>query len=358
MEVINHDFIDAIAVGEPEYTFVDMCLKGMEATDGMWFKDRNGKIIKNPSRGYILQLDQLPYPARELADLSLYRSQVHIYRGRRAASMITSRGCPFGCSFCASFNTMGKRYRTHSPEYVLKEIKYLYETYHIRDIAFADDEFILDRKRTTEICNLLIGSNLDLGWYCFARVSDVDEALLVRMKKAGCYCINFGIESADERVLKNIGKKITPRQAERAITIANKLRIKTVAGYMFGNRGDTLETMKKTIDFACRVSPVIANFNIMVPFPGTRDYELLKARHPRIKDHWDDFTPVKVNRYLELDDASHEKLQHIISSAYIRFYFRPLQIITILKNTTGLREIMALAKGLIGVINQVLAWRR
>jgi len=354
---------DAAAIGEGEFTLLDLCKSAnaigqidFSGIPGLAFRD-GSKIHKNADRSPIAPLDQLPYPARELMDLSLYRSQVHIYRGRKSASMITSRGCPFGCSFCASYQTMGRTYRAHSPEYVLGEIEYLYKTHHVRDIAFADDEFTLNRKRTVELCNLLIESKLDIGWYCFSRVSDVDEELLALMKKAGCFGINFGVESADARVLKNIGKKITVQEAERAITAANRLGIKTVAGYMFGNRGDTQETMDRTIDFARRVSPVIASFNVMVPFPGTRDYDLLKAEHPELEDCWEDFTPVKVSQYIRLEDGSHETLQNTVSSAYLRFYFRPSQVLLILRHIAGYRELLALIRGMMGLLGQVLAWR-
>lgn len=355
---------DAVIIGEGEVAMLELC-KTFEHTGQADFSDIpgiafrcNNEIRKNSDRPLMENLDELPYPARELVDLSLYRAQVHIYRGRKSASIITSRGCPFGCSYCASFNTMGRRYRTHSPDYVFAEMKHLYENYKIRDFIIVDDEFTVDRQRTKQICQLLIQSNLDIGWYCFTRVSHVDEELLDLMKKAGCYSINFGIESADLQVLKNIGKKITLEQAERAIKIANKIGIKTVAGYMFGNNGDTIESMRKTIDFALKVSPVIANFNIMVPFPGTRDYERLKLRHPQMNNTWDDFTPTKVNQYLDLENVSPKELQRIVSSAYLRFYFRPSQIIRLLKNVKSFKEIAALIRGMVGVINQAIAWRR
>lgn len=361
----NHPEFDIIAVGEGEYTMLDLCntynsnIVNLDEVKGIVFR-KNGLLHKTSPRPFISDVDKLPFPARDLVDLNKYRLQVHLDRGKTSTTMITSRGCPYRCTFCASHLTMGYKFRPHSPEYVVREIEHLIDNYGIELISFVDDTLTIDQERTKQICNLIIDREIDIDWFCFARVNTVSRELLELMKKAGCYCLLYGVESANKEVLKDIKKGITPNQSRKALKISNELGFKTEASFILGNPKDTRETIEETINFAIELKPVIASFNRLVPYPGTEIFEkYYRSKLETTNDNeWDNFVPKGVNVVVESKTLSKQDLQRYTVKAYSKFYLRPSQILHMLRHIESFAEFKVYFRGGFGLLRQIFSWIR
>ncbi|MBN2421478.1 radical SAM protein [Candidatus Woesearchaeota archaeon] len=290
-ESVSNPEIDFIVKGEGEYSFLNL-VKGIEKSKNEKNYDFSqlkgigylidGKPFLTPPQELIQNLDELPFPARELTDMDKY---LKLYTGKKYSLMVTSRGCPYQCIFCDSVITFGKRTRFRSPDNVIAEIKELVEKYGITDITFSDDTFTLDKERTIEICKKIVENNLDIKFICSSRANTIDEERLEWLKKAGCIQITFGIESGDDNILRIIKKGITTDMARKAIALVKKYGIGTHASYMLGNPGETLETVRKTINFARELDTDYAQFSIATPFPGTEMWDMAsKQGLIKIKD--------------------------------------------------------------------------
>lgn len=365
MILSNHPEFDIIVVGEGEYTMLELCntydsnIVNLDVVKGIVFR-KNDSLHKTSPRPFISDVDKLPFPARDLVDLNKYRLQVHLDRGKKSATMIASRGCPYRCTFCAAHVTTGYKFRPHSPEYVVREIEHLIDNYGIELISFVDDTFTADKERTKQICNRILDSGMDIDWFCFARVNTVSRELLELMKKAGCYCLLYGVESANKEVLKDIKKGITPNQARKALKISNELGFKTEVGFILGNPKDTRETIEETINFAIELKPVIASFNRLVPYPGTEIFEkYYKSKLETTNDsEWDNFVPKGVNIVVESKNLSKQDLQRYTVKAYSKFYLRPSQILHMLRQIESFAEFKVYVRGGFGLLRQIFSWIR
>lgn len=353
----NYTDIDAVVVGEGERTMQELCSgKTFPDIKGIVYR-QNGKICMTPPRPVIDDVDTLPFPARELVNIDWYRPNTYVDRGKRSATLITSRGCPSQCVFCASHTTLGKKFRAHSAGYVLQEIEYLIKQYGTEHFIFNDDTFTMNKRRVEEICNMILSKNLRIEWYCFARVNTVDRELLSLMKRAGCSSVGLGIESGDEQILKDLKKGIMPEMSVETLRLCNELGIKTFAFFIFGCPGETTETIKKTIQFAKRIKPTLAFFNMLVPYPGTEIFN--KAYTDlRMIESWDDFVAIGVNPVVGSAGISREELQMWVSKANLSFYLRPSQLWAILKQIKSWRELKVNILGGYGLLMQILSLRR
>lgn len=359
----NYPEFDIVAVGEGERTMVELCQAldmpnpNLERILGIVYRD-NGTVKRTLPRPLIEDVDSIPFPARDLVDLSKYRSQVHLDRGKRFATMLTSRGCPARCTFCATKLTMGRGFRSHSPEYVISEIEHLITAYGIEHFVFVDDTFTINKKRVEKICRMIIERDYNIIWYCFARVNTVSKDLLLLMKEAGCFSLLYGVESANDVILRNIKKGANADQARQALKISNELGFKTLAAFLIGSPGDTKETVEENIKFAIELNPVIASFNRITPFPGTELYEThYKPKYGNVTV-WDDFFPKGINPILVSENLTKSDLQRLTVKAYIRFYLRPKQIIRILFNLGSFSEFMAYVRGAFGLFRRIWEWKR
>jgi radical SAM superfamily enzyme YgiQ (UPF0313 family) len=360
----NFPQFDFLVIGEGEETIVELAdflqtgRRQLNDIRGIAYR-RDGQIRLNLPRPFMSKskLEQLPHPARDLVDLNNYRPQVHLDRGRKAASMISSRGCPARCTFCASYLTNGFAFRGRSPQRVLAEIEDLVYNYQVRHIIFVDDTFTFDKERVVEICQLILQRGLKIDWHCFARVDRVSEEMLSFMKKAGCFSLLFGVESADEGVLRNIRKGITLKQARQALRIANRLGFKTLVSFIFGNPGDTPQTLKRTIDFAIRLRPTIASFNILVPYPGTEVFRLNYQNKFRDPNSWDTFLPKAVNPISRTAALSPQDLRRWTAWAFSRFYLlRPWQVLRMLMAVRTVGELKSYIRGSLGLCRRLKEW--
>lgn len=353
---------DAICLGEGEETALEVCkfiegeVRSLEQIKGLCFAN-NGKIVKTETRPYITDLDSLPFPARDLIGLDLYKPHAFNTRKGRTATLITSRGCPFRCNFCASKLTLGGTFRARSAESVLSEIAHLVYRYGVNHILIQDDTFTFDLDRAKEICRKLIESKLNIEWFCFSQVTKVDEELLSLMKKAGCYCIGFGIESIDREVLRSIRKPITQESSRFAIRMAKKYGLRVQAFFIFGNKGDSKETIERTVKFALETSPTLAFFNKLVAYPGTEIFQEYFGDDYNALD-WENFVPMGINATVSTNQLSKRQLSGLVYNANLKFYLRPSQLLQIMRSIKSFYELRAYLMGGLGLLLQMVKWRK
>jgi len=345
--------VDFVVYGEGEYTMLDLCRKlgqgAYEDVPGLIWRE-NALIHRNVPRPLIKDVDQLPFPARDLVDMSVFGVHGHIRIGKRSATMITSRGCPYQCVFCSSRLTMGRGYRTHSPEYVVEEMELLAHKYQADYIVMEDDTFTVLPKRAHEICERLIEKNLGVQWYCLSRVDRIEASLARKMKRAGCRMIAFGVESGDQRVLDRIGKRTSLEDARKTIKICKEAGLRTQATFVIGFPFDDLQTIGKTIDFACELSPTVAIIFPLTPYPGTECFSYLtESQRPRTLEDWKRFTvAIQEPPVSFIDGLSPRDLQRLASRGHLRFYLRPKQLCEMLRTVQSASE-------LVGYLNSALA---
>ena len=318
----ENDFVDVVVRNEGEYTTLELVdaienEKPLRNIDGINYRDGN-RIVETPKRMPIEDLDALPFPARHLLPMSEY---MLFGRKQVLATMICSRGCPMGCSFCASSAMHGRRVRFRSPENAADEMEQVVDDYKVRMIGFMDDTFTLFPKWVYSFCKGIISRGIDVVWGCTARVDRFNKELLSQMWKAGCRTLLFGVESGNQKILDNVQKGTKVAQAKRAFKTAKDIGMHTIASMTLGMPGESKTTIDETIGFAKRVKPDYALFSLATPYPGTKFYELAsKMGLIRIKDwtHFTLLTPV-----IETVDLTLRELQDTQREAFKEFYLRP-----------------------------------
>jgi anaerobic magnesium-protoporphyrin IX monomethyl ester cyclase len=354
------DCIDFVIVGEGEKTMLDLVSSYEQGTllehvNGLvYMKDNH--VIRTGKRAFMEDLDSLPFPARELIPQDLFTPNMHNARYRNCMTILTSRGCPFNCSFCAARIVSGRKYRMHSSEYVLAEMEMLKKDYSARQLIITDDTFTINHDRLEKICRGMIDRKLNLAWFCFSQVTTVNKEILELMKAAGCYSIGFGIESADEEILKKMGKPITPEKAKETVRTANKLGLKTQAFYILGSPGETSAQMEKTIEFSREVNAVLTFYNMLTPYPGTKEFDHYFSGIPPEKIEWDNFVAVGEHCVLERSAIPAKDLQTMIAHANTGYYLHPLRILNLLRHIRTPYEFTNYLRGGISLVRQILTW--
>lgn len=323
--------VDFLVVGEGEYTFLELVNALEEGADlrkisSLVFRDGD-KLIMNAKRGFVQDLDELPFPARHLLpDLKLYKPEFG-YKRQPVTSMITSRGCPFRCTFCCK--VFGNVYRHHSAEYIVSEIKHLVNEYGIREIDFVDDLFLLDINHVKKLCDLMEAEGVDVTWRCCGRINVLSGNLdiLPKLKKAGCWYISFGLESGNQSVLNSINKDITLEQVREVIKCTHKAGIFTKGYFMIGHPSDTKETINDTVDFAASLDLDAANFNLVYPFHGTLLYAQALESGSFDKDDFESLYGETDSPPYIPKNLTKEFLKAAQKRAYRRFYLNPMYIL-------------------------------
>jgi anaerobic magnesium-protoporphyrin IX monomethyl ester cyclase len=325
MQFKDFDYL-VYARGEAALTdLVRMVKSGKDprSIKGLVYRD-NGRVIKNPPRRDIIPLDDLPYPARHKLDLKKYAPHIQKCFTLPNTGIISSLGCPYRCAYC-SVGIVHPKICFRSPENVFKEIKYCLDNFAIRDFRFFDDCLTFDRSRIVKLCQLIIDEGLSIYWNGVSRVDKVDYELLRLMRKAGCHQLGYGIEVGTEKGIKIINKKTTLRQAQEAIYLTKKTGLESSASFIIGFPGETVDDIKKTIDFAKKLSPDIALFYIVKPYPATSLYQNLKDTNIPFEANWDKYL---VQAPIAMEGAvSGEVLVSLLKEAYRSFYFRPRYIL-------------------------------
>jgi anaerobic magnesium-protoporphyrin IX monomethyl ester cyclase len=290
-EALETGVVDIVVRGEGEMTLLELAERLLrnrgrllDLIAGITYIT-NGKIHSNPDRPFLHDLDTLPFPAWSLLDFKDYTYP---------ASLISSRGCPGRCVFCAARALSGYTYRARSAENVVAEMRYIRYALGHRGIGVSDDTMVSLPKRITAICNYLVNSHFDARWGCESRVDTVSPELLELMARAGCSFIQFGVETGDQKVLDSLRKGITIEQVRNAVKWAYERGMYIECYFMVGHHTDTVETMEKTILFA---KELVDNYKVgirvsrSIPYPGTYIYDHADELGVSILSrNWDDYT--------------------------------------------------------------------
>jgi anaerobic magnesium-protoporphyrin IX monomethyl ester cyclase len=322
------DFLDAFdvaAIGEGEETMVELvkCVeKGEEFSNvkGVAYKDE-GKIRFTPARDFVQNLDDLPFPSRELFDNEAYKKYYSKGFGYTITSMITSRGCPFSCDFC-SRPVFGTGFRTRSPSNIVDEVESIVPFGYDR-VWFADDCFTLNRAHLISVCDEMIRRGVDASWECLSRVDTVDREVARKMRQAGCVRVFFGIESGNNDVLALMKKQITVEQARKAVYVAKDAGLHVGAFFIVGYPEESDGTILDTVRFASGLPLDYLSFTLPYPIPGTALHERVK-RNGGVVDDWEEPKSWGLIRHKLLygSSFSEAKLKFAIGKAHLQFYGR------------------------------------
>jgi len=335
----ENPWVDIICRGEFDYTVRDVALTISNGGDlknvlGITYRNKDDIQI-NPARPLIENLDELPFPDREAVYIPNYKT-AH-YTGKNATFVISSRGCPYQCTFCLWPNTLyGHKFRARSPENVVAELKELRDKYQVEEVFFDDDTLTFDRNRIMKICQLMQELKLNLKWFCQVNVANLDEELMREMKKAGCHTLFIGVESGDERMLKLMKKAVNLDKARQVFKAARKIGLKAQAFFMLGLPGETQESIKKTIEFAKELRPFSAQFAVAIPHPGSPLYGVCMEKGWLKFNSWEDFDACEP--MIETDTFTKKEIAEARNRAYREFYFRPRYMLDILWSTRSLSE--------------------
>jgi len=289
---------------------------------------RNGdQIVLNPPRPFINSLDDLPIPMHELLPLQKYRMP---YIRGPFTFIVTSRGCPAGCTYCIKHVSYQYSTRVRSPKLIMEEMWQL-KNLGINNIHMYSDLFTVSRDQVIELCQLMIAENIRMKWMCNSRVDFVDEEMLGLMGKAGCRLISWGIESGNEQILKHARKGAYPQKAERALRWAKHARIMNWGYFIIGLPGETEATIRQTIDFAKKLPLDIALFHVAAPYPGTPFFfEVVKEGWFRQGTRWEQVDMDK-GTVLDYPELPAERLLYWQKRAFREWAFRPGPMMTYVK---------------------------
>ncbi len=341
-------WIDAVVTGEGEYTAVEMVEKlsrneTLAGVQGVVFR-HEGTVLKNEPRPLIIDLDSLPFPARELlGDENQYIPPPATYKRKPVAVIMTARGCNRRCLYCFQIDKSRKSgVRFRSVDNVLQEIE-LCLAQGYKEIKFIDDTLAADYDRAMAIATEIRARKLDFTWFASACVNQVDKPLLQAFKDAGCWAILMGAESGVQKNLNTIKKGITLGQVRKAVRAAKEVGITVYTPFIFGIPGETFADGLKTIEFACELDPDIANFHALTPFPGTVLYDNIE-KYGSMSDELSDFSyqgaafiPYSMTR---------EEITQLRQLALRRFYSRPRFLA---KRLFAMRSVNDLKASLIGL---------
>jgi radical SAM superfamily enzyme YgiQ (UPF0313 family) len=276
----DYPVFDYGVVGEGEISLIELVealSSGRTLSDvpGIVYRE-NGKIVFSPHRSPIHDLDALPFPAWDLLPgfPFQYHPALFKYKKLPATHIISARGCPHNCIFCDT-SVFSHQIRFHSSEYILEMIRYLTMNFGIKEIVFEDDQFLINKKRMVKICEGILKAKWPISWCCSARVNSVnDPAMLKLMKKSGCWQINYGIESGNQKILDFAKKGITINQIETAVRLTHGAGILSKGYFIFGLPYETEKTMKNTIALAKRIPLNDMSVFALTPFPGSEMYNI------------------------------------------------------------------------------------
>lgn len=352
----RNQFVDIVFNGEGEETFPEL-IRRIKDNQSIYdlpnISFRNcEKIINNP-RHFIDDLDKIPMPDWDLIEVNEYPlTPVGIFTKRRkVAPIITTRGCPYPCTYCGAPKSMGKKIRTRSPEKVVEEIEYLVSKFGIEEIHFWDDNITFDKEHIINLCREIkrAGLHKKIVWACSngVRLDRLDEEIIKEMESAGCYYFLVGIESGSERVLKIMKRA----QLANTKTIQEKLdmikkhsKIRVLGAFIIGFPGSTPEDDEESINFALKLPLDKVAFNIFMPYPGSDEFNKLKFQG--IKINIDELNYHKPKAYLPPGRNSKEIRLKVLKGLFL-FYIRPKILIGVLKEIKSISQIIMIIRRLI-----------
>jgi radical SAM superfamily enzyme YgiQ (UPF0313 family) len=278
---------DYVIVGEGEVSFYELIQAlqiktDLEQIDGLIYRNERGEIIQNRDRAHLKDLDLLPFPNRQKIDLNPYLETWKKKHGYSSITISTQRGCPFTCNWC-SHAVYGDTYRRRSPGSVVKEIKWLTETYNPDAFWFVDDVFTMSERWIDQFAEELDRHHLSIQYECITRADKLNEDLILKLKNTGCRTLWIGAESGSQKVIDLMDRRVEVIQVREMIQIAKKHRIETGTFIMLGYPGEKMEDIRETIRHLKISDPDTFTINLAYPIKGTRLYETV--RNDLIQDY-------------------------------------------------------------------------
>jgi len=323
---------DCAVVGEGELTMLELAdalaaKKDISGVPGLVLP-KEGKAFATPPRPLIEDLDSLPLPAYHLVNLANYYLGITRAVGTApAASVLTMRGCPYKCTFCSHHYGYGSRIRKRSPALVVAEMKKLYDEHGVREFQFEDPSFTCDPAHVKEICRLIVESGMKIAWNCNVRANTASEELFAAMEAAGCRRALLGVESGSQELLDRMKKGITLGAVRQTMALAKKHGMRVNAAFILGTPGETLETARRTYEFALELEPDYVMFSVYIPSPGGELFDGLAAegRLDLDKVYGADYITVYSERepMVELSAVPAPRLLALMEEYTRGFYLRP-----------------------------------
>lgn len=307
------------------------------------------EIIVNERRAFFKGLDEFPPPAFDLVPnlFNHYRLSVFGTKKFKSVGLVTSRGCTGKCTFC-DLGVVGRGYRANSAEYLISLMKDLYHNYGVSDFLFYDDLFVGSRPRLQEICEIIIKEKLPFTWSCCARVDFIHVDMLKLMKDAGCWMIEYGIESGCQRIIDSMRKNITKEKIVETINATYEAGIVTKGNFIFGNPGEDHWSILESIDFACGDLKLnYAQHTFLQPLPGSELYETA-GKYGEFDPSWDRFNTFSINFIPK--GFTRDNLVMYSKYFWNRFYLRPhiiWQELTKIKSVQDLQRAWLAIKGFV-----------
>lgn len=283
------------------------------------------KLIRNRARKPIA-LDELPFMAHRLLyddkaaqknDYQVTSKTVFVKKKIKWGFLLSSRGCPFNCSFCSPSirNSTGKNYRIQSPKRTADEIEFLVKTFKVNALSFEDDLFTLNKKRVIDLCKEIIDRKIQISWTVATRLDSLDLETAKWMKKAGCFGMSVGIESGSDRILTLINKGEKIKDLKRGMAILNKVGIAVTTNLIIGHPTETLKELRQTLNLVKDLKPIFIHLHYLTPYPGTKIFTQYKSKLTQFKDfsHW------KAHKF-NISAVKTEVLQKMMRQMYLDYY--------------------------------------
>ena len=316
---------DYVVCGEGEIPLLDLVMNNLhnDNIQGVYslenLKDERQETIKAP---VVENLDELPFPDWEQMNPNDYSNAPHgaFIKGFPVGVIVTSRGCPYECTFCAAPKFCDRKIRFRTPENVLAEIEYLIKVFQVKEIHFEDDNFTLNPDNVKKLCRLRIEKNIKINWACpnGIRADNISPELIQLMKESGCYYLAYGVESTNLRILENIKKRESFETIKRAIDMTEKAGISAQGFFIFGLPGETVATIEENIEFALRSGLSRAQFIILDVLPGSELWDTLRGK---FIPNWEKES-YREPEWLP-EGITREQLMEAQSRAFRKFYLRP-----------------------------------
>ncbi len=375
--VLHDQNVDIVIIGEGEETILEVVKKfgkkeSLQNISGTAIKNNKNKIILNPKRLPIVNLDSLPLPARHLLPMDAYfkdcKENKSSYAMRTpSTTVVTSRGCPGDCIYCAVPTIWGRCWRPFSAERIVNEIEFLIKRYGIKEIGFLDDNISVSRDRLEKICDGIIQKKLDIKWTCPNGIAiwTLNKRLLKKMKKSGCYRLTFGIESGYPETQKFIRKNLNLKKAKKIIKVANSIGLWTFSTYIIGFPYETKKAIENTFNYAIKSLSDFVAFILLMPFPET-DVTKILEKEGLIKKS--DLTSTKIgqtfsgyiglgNKYLSINDIRNlrnKAQKKLMISRFFRPIIKPSTIIKKIHNWEDFMYFLKILKNYLAMFTSTI----
>lgn len=326
---------DIVGIGEGEITIVELldALEGkreLSSVDGIAYFDKSGTYIKTRPRELIKNIDEIPFPAYDLFDMTYYTMLrlPNIKSTERCIPMLSGRGCTFKCNFCYR---MDKGFRPRSAQSIIDEIKFLKDKYNVSYIGFSDELLMSSKQRTLELCEAFIDAKINIKWDCNGRLNYADKEVLEKMKEAGCVFINYGIESLDDNTRKVMHKGLTKKMIIDGVENTLAVGISPGLNIIYGNIDEPLSAIDEAVEFLLKYDDhsQLRTIRPVTPYPGSELFDIAVERG-LVKDTGDFYENKHTNSDLisiNFTKNTNEEIYEALYKANMKLINRHMEVV-------------------------------